>query len=181
MEGERTLIFHEPRCKVCRSPNRVEYEKMAVRGFSYRQIAREAKRLGEDISYLAMLRHLKRHFQANIDLRVESDKLVKEVIQRKVEEGITELDQLKKNLKILNDVVESALETELDARMLQALRALLAEIRLTLESEAKFRATLTLGRPSEIPITKFLEILEKLDLPPEKLEQARALLRTGVG
>jgi hypothetical protein len=178
MEGDK-IVFHSNQCKVCISPNRGTYEEMRARYTPIRKIWKKALELNDKVSYDSMRKHLINHFGTSLAARIDSNQVLTSIVERKFQEEISQIDQLNKNLKILSDVIEQALKSELDSRMLQALRQLLAEMRLTLQALERHKASLKPAKEDKSSLELMTEILMKLDLPSEKLEQAMAMIRTG--
>lgn len=175
------VIFVEPRCKICRSPNRAEYEKKRLEGATLLNLEQLASSKGEDIIQMNFSRHFKKHFEPIIKMKIESDRVIDIFAKRKIEERKSQLEQLNKNLKILNEVVETALNSPMDSRAMVALRSLLSEIRLTLDAEERHRKSL-LGSSeidTDILQTKLLDLIQKLNLSAEQLQKAKALLSMG--
>lgn len=180
---DKDIGFIEPRCKVCRSKNRAEYERLRLEeGFTYRKLAEVAKEKGDNLCDVDFWRHFKKHVEPIIKIKIDSDRVASIFAQKKIEERRALDDELNNNLKILNDVVQTALTRELDSRSMIALRSLLSEIRLTRDTIEKYRKSQV--TTSEVDMdslhTQLLDLIGDLDLTPEQLEKARALLSTGV-
>jgi len=174
--------FYEGRCKVCRSPNRSHYEEMRMKAppATLHELAREAKILKDPFvtSYASFQRHFNRHFIPYIKEQIKRERFTETLVREKMKQGIYILDEMMENLRIcrqvvtnLVDLVSKNLENMIDAgevSILNTLRGLLSETRLTLEATQKLRSSMMIEpqESTEESIGIIIDILQ--ETLPEK-------------
>jgi hypothetical protein len=170
-----TSAYTEERCKVCRSPNRLHYERLYFESrIGYHQLSREAKKLGENISWGSFRRHIISHVQGHLKRTAEIDQEFKrrrEEYQRKILDSSIELA---KNLARLNFMASALLQKELTVQTANAVRGIMSEIRLSLERLDRIHERERGGVTpfnKERAISELLEILSELDLDENHLQR----------
>lgn len=174
--------FYQGRCKVCRSPHRGHYEEMRMKRppATLHELAREAKHLKDpfDISYASFQRHFNKHFVPYVKQKLKREKFTETLVREKMKQGVYILDEMMENLRICRQVVTNLmglvanqLEEMIrggDASILNTLKGLLSETRLTIESTQKLRSTMMVEPEEdvEVSIGIIIDILE--ETLPEK-------------
>jgi len=141
--------FYEPRCKVCNSMFRKEYEKMyrqAKGNISWQELARKAEQLGENISWKAFSRHFSKHFTSEVMDFISQEEDIEEYVEEAKKEAVDLVQEIKSNLKGLKSLLDTVLpqlgKKGLSPSMLRALTDVYREHRQTLESCEKLSSKL---------------------------------------
>lgn len=174
--------FYQGRCKVCRSPHRGHYEEMRMKHppATLHELAREAKKLKDphDISYASFQRHFTKHFVPYVKEKIKREKFTETLVREKMKQGIYILDEMMENLRICRQVVtnlvglvsknlESLIEGG-DSSILNTLKGLLSETRLTIESTQKLRSTMMVEPTEDIEVSIGIMIDILTETLPEK-------------
>jgi len=158
------------------------------------ELAREAKHLKDpyEISYASFQRHFTKHFIPYVKQKIKREKFTETLVREKMKQGVYILDEMMENLRICRQVVtnlvglvSSNLEAMIaggDASILNTLKGLLSETRLTIESTQKLRSTMMVEPEEdvEVSIGIIIDILQ--ETLPEKylmvvVEKMREKLR----
>jgi len=126
-------VVYEPRCKVCSSPNREDYESLRITGTSLNELSRIAQReYNEKISVPSFMGHMKNHMV--VIEGISEDAL-------KSEKDRLDLDDIiKSNLDLERKLVEQLVQGDItEASIVNATKALLTEIRLTIDMLYRLR------------------------------------------
>ena len=181
--------FFEPRCKVCKSENRQHYEEMRSLGKSLQNIEAEAKRKKDpqEPSYASLQRHFNKHWVPYIREKIKREKFTETLVKEKMKQGVQILDEMMENLNIcrrilgsLTDVVTKNLEEFIAAGetgILNTLKGLLAETRLTIEATQKLRGGLVVEpqETMEASLSAIIDILQKTLPEAQLLEVSKSM------
>ena len=130
---------------------------------------------GEQISYQSFYRHFTKHLEASIRQNIAMSLDTREIIRAKLEKEVQTVEEISKNLALCRALIEKMLSQEPSAQNIMAIKALMTEIRLTLDSTAKLRKEMALEEVDKEKILAWL--MEKLEgIPEEKL--GRSLVET---
>jgi hypothetical protein len=172
----------EPRCKVCNSPRRREYEEMKRRGSSYRDMALRAKvEFGESISYVAFQNHFMKHAQMPAPKETKmastwsfpSKDSVLVLTDEEIGARLTTYSQ------IIDDCLHRLLQrTETSScKNIRLIFRLIARGIKLLEKIRQINAKLPPKSESKEEILqKIWTAFKRIDLPPEKWKQVEAEL-----
>ena len=160
-------------CKVCASPNRLEYEKQYLE--SHLKIDEifhlASKSHPEDgLSYYSIRRHFKNHVEYYLAIEKQVDKERKELYKRVLKQDIVVAEQLLDNLKLCNDKIQAkAKEDKLDPGDEKILLDWLSEARMTIEQVLKWKDKIEWETPEseEDLVKKIMDCMQ--DFPPELL------------
>jgi len=186
----------EPRCKVCKSPNRLYYEQVAQsmietnNKIDYKALRELAlKKFKEQISVNSFKRHFEQGHLQDVDQYLESKVLRKIQLQKRarvkipldvVSELISNLELAKELTGMLVNQMEKIqpADAKETALLVNSLRGLLSEIRMTLKhvSDLSKKLKLPTQYSREEVILEVARILSELGLPELKKARARLLL-----
>lgn len=166
------MSTYEPRCKVCTSSNKKEYEAFFLANTEIPltklspELEEKAKVFGEEISYKAFERHFTRHFSATITELASREEEVTEVVKTAKKEVIDIVAEIKNNLNGLKTLLNKSLEAYKDKTitpgMLRGLTDLYREHRQSIEACDRLTNKLTEGtQMSEAEMLKFLYLFAK--------------------
>ena len=173
----RKELFFEGRCKVCKSPNRSVYEEMRMKKppATLHELERESKILKDpyDPSYGSFQRHFAKHFIPYVKEKMKREKFTDTLVKEKMKQSVHIIDEMMQNLQIcrrivtnLTDLIADNLEDLIrggETSILNTLKGLLAETRLTIESTQKLRNSLMVEpqESTEQSIGEILDILQE--------------------
>ena len=186
----------EPRCKVCKSPNRLYYEREAQRmletlgKIDYKELREIAfKKFKEQISINSFKRHFEQGHLQDVDQYLESKVLSKIKLQKKarVKVPLDVVSELISNLELAQDLTRMLVnqmeriqpaDAKETALLVNSLRGLLSEIRMTLKhvSDLSKKLKLPTQYSREEVILEVARVLAELGLPELKKARARLLL-----
>lgn len=181
--------FFEPRCKVCKSKYRQDYEELRSLGKSLQYIEAEAKRKKDpqQPSYASLQRHFNKHWVPHIRDKIKREKFTETLVKEKMKQGVQILDEMMENLNIcrrilgsLTDVVTKNLEEFIAAgetAILNTLKGLLAETRLTIEATQKLRGGLIVEpqETMEASLSTIIDILQESLSETQLLEVSKKM------
>jgi len=170
--------YYEPKCKVCRCPERYYFEKLYTEGkTSFCEMSRIAKEKGYNISWLSFARHMKKHFSWTVQKYLESEKSVKDAVQTKLDETINIIDKIQKNLRDIEAVLEKARELKPTPASLSSLASIYRVHLQTLEFCEKLiqKLKMQVGLSREEMIREIVYACQ--DLPPEYLSKVSDRIR----
>lgn len=75
----------DSRCRVCKSPHRLEYEEHYLAVQNLKEVWAYAQDLGEDISYESFKRHFRRHFNPRKALEKRSREMFEEAVKERMD------------------------------------------------------------------------------------------------
>lgn len=117
-------------CKLCSSPNRTEYEKLYLEGWSVKDVWKYAKtKKDENIPYHTFLYHMKNHLAAVINSGIESSKLRREKIKDEVYKTIEITENLRKNILKVQEMIDTLMKDVDKDTDMKLLLSLLQEAR----------------------------------------------------
>lgn len=174
------MVF-EPRCKVCNSPNRKEYEMMKRSKKTINEIMDMVGQHGEDISIAGMNRHLYNHLLKKpyqSDFQIQDREGTKETTpslpQASVKEVLSRdakaLERIEKGIQSAETLVDTLFKkVDLsDPKQIHAIKELLDVIRENLSFTYKLSQTINIEpEVSERDVIK--RILELLEDSPREL------------
>ncbi len=129
-----TVATSSPRCKVCTSPNRVEYEEYYLACQDAKEVWAYSQDLGEDIPYRSFARHFQKHFNPQKAVEEKS----RELFERAVKEKIDYAQKLAQKFLLADALADKLLkkvgkaienESEIKGKELALLQTLLSELR----------------------------------------------------
>jgi len=122
-------------CRVCQSPNLIDYCKMYERGYTVKDIWKESVRRGEVIPYKSFTRHFRICWKLKKEFFFkESSDYAKEVVARKFLEQKRIIEEIGNSLQILKEHIEEIREEmKKGSTDWRDLLASLAEIRMILK------------------------------------------------
>jgi hypothetical protein len=167
--------FFEARCKVCKSPHRQEYEEMRSKGRSLQDIEARAKKIQDPNppSYASFQRHFNKHWVPHIQEKIKRDKFTETLVKEKMKQGVQILDEMMENLQIcrriltsVTDLVTKNLDDMVrsgETGILNTMRGLLSETRLTIEATQKLRGGLIVDpqEDTQESLVAIIDILQK--------------------
>jgi len=162
-----------PKCKVCGSPFRLEYEKQYLEShMKVDEIWRLSSKSHpeEVISYFSFRRHFKNHVDYYLDIEKQVDYERKELYKRVLKQDITVAEQLLGNLKLCSEKIEKkAKEEHMEVQDEKVLLDWLSEARMTIEEILKWKDKIEWETPEseEDQVKKIMECMS--DFPSELL------------
>jgi len=186
----------EPRCKVCKSPNRAEYERIANQmlqekyKIDYKELREIAlRKFKENISIASFKRHFEQGHVQTVDeyLEAKARKKIEQMKKARVKIPVDVLSELINNLELARQLT-TLLVTQMQSiqpadpkelsMLMNSLRGMLSEIRQTLKQvhELSKRLKLPSQYSREELIYEIAKILSELNLPELRKAKARLLL-----
>lgn len=156
----------EPRCKVCKSPNRQKYEELRLKERkSLSQLQKIALDLGERISPSMFSRHFRKHVFEKLKEQLDLDVERKQLLEEKVGEAIDIVSDLRRCLRVLDDAVKPYMEKKekLSLEELSALNATIRNIRETDKLLFDLTHQLEIKGESKSETEKLVRAAEKID------------------
>jgi len=172
------VSYYEPRCKVCTSPHRKEYERIYFERegkITYSELEKLALKFGEKISRKAFERHFKRHYSSSVQEYLEKEELVDEAVEATKREAIDLVKEIRNNLQGLKTLLDKTIAdmkgTRLSPTMLRVVTEIYREHRQSLMDCEKLTSKLTERTLlSEAELLKLLYYFGK-DLCPNCFEK----------
>jgi len=129
-----------PKCKLCISKNRLEYERLYKDEHkTFIELEEIAKsKFAEEISNDTFQRHMTKHFSAIVHKFSQVDVSAKKTIDEEVVKTRETLKEIQENVKMLKDWIGSFKDMDKTPEAVNALTKLLAEYRETLMLNEKF-------------------------------------------
>jgi len=152
-----------PRCKICDSPNREEYEKWLLSGSkTLRECSNDAKAIyNEIITFVAFHRH-KQHMTQFIERAISAEEKVKLRKAKVFKEAFDSASRLKENIDILSSMLTRSLQkANLTLKEMNTIKGLLGEIRFTSTALDSMQDKYLKAESSEEEIMKFIEAIER--------------------
>ncbi len=119
-------------CRVCRSPNRQDYEGKLAASWSYRALERYSVELGDKIGVTSFRNHDRRHFRPQLERGIERSEKAEELARSRVKLGIEAVAELRANLECLRGLRAQVTGTQAtSASMMHAVARVLQELRMT--------------------------------------------------
>lgn len=167
-------------CRVCRSPNRQDYEGKLATGWSYRALERYSVGLGDKIGVTSFRNHDCRHFRPELERSIERSEKAEELARSRVKLGIEAVTELKANLECLRGLRAQVTGTQAtSASMMHAVARVLQELRMTERELVEALAKIHLPQDiDEAALASDLSTLVHMMCPPCRDRVAEAL---GIG
>lgn len=126
---------------------------------------------GEQISFQSFYRHFTKHLEPSLRQNIAMSLDTKAVIRERLAKEVQTVEEISKNLALCRDLIDKMLQQEPSAQNIMAIKALMTEIRLTLDSTAKLRKEMALEEVDKEKVLAWL--MERLEaLPSDKLERS---------
>lgn len=138
--------YYHPQCKVCNSPNRLEYERLRLEeGKTFPHIIKIAKEKGEEFNEANFSRHFSSHTalaKTKKEAALDSSYRSKKLVEKKLTETLSVIDSLIKNTNTLQEKMNLISREEPSTKMIYAIVKLQDSIRQNLETLSRLKQQL---------------------------------------
>ena len=159
-------------CKLCLTPNRVEYEELRIKKqLPYREIIQFAKNNHQEyFTFASISRHFTNHVEFYDKNRIQSDKLRLQYVKEQMDSTIKAAKSIREQMEVLDKQMESLAAKSNDPEARKEAREIMHStkelVELMFKFEDKFKNE---DKDTKEMYDKIMEILK--DFPPEYIDK----------